>query len=62
MEKMLKSMFCHSYKFMIHCVIHALSHRKGAYDETSDYIMNIITCLVLNRPYNVSKVIFEYMA
>ncbi|KAJ0532383.1 hypothetical protein HanHA300_Chr00c0001g0677621 [Helianthus annuus] len=59
--KMGKTMFCHSYKFMIHCVIHVLSHRKGAYDETSDYIMNIITCLVLNRPYNVSKVIFEYM-
>ncbi|KAJ0433156.1 hypothetical protein HanRHA438_Chr17g0809621 [Helianthus annuus] len=59
--KMGKAMFCHSYKFMIHCVVHALSHRKGAYDETSDYIMNIITCLVLNRPYNVSKVIFEYL-
>ncbi|MFS7930572.1 hypothetical protein Hanom_Chr04g00345861 [Helianthus anomalus] len=54
-------MFCHSYKFMIHCVVHALSHRKGAYDETSDHIMNIITCLVLNRPYNVSKVIFKYL-
>ncbi|KAF5813407.1 hypothetical protein HanXRQr2_Chr03g0097931 [Helianthus annuus] len=59
--KMGKTMFCHRYKFMIHCVVHALSHRKGAYDETSDYIMNIITCLVLNIPYNVSKVIFEYL-
>ncbi|KAM0003310.1 hypothetical protein Hdeb2414_s0001g00036241 [Helianthus debilis subsp. tardiflorus] len=56
-----KTMFCYSYKFMIHCVAHALSHRKGAYNETSDYIMNIITCLVLNRPYNVSHVIFEYL-
>ncbi|KAJ0513679.1 hypothetical protein HanHA300_Chr10g0360531 [Helianthus annuus] len=59
--KMIKTMFSHAYKFMIHCVVHALSHMKGAYDETSNYIMNIITCLVLNRPYNVSKVIFEYM-
>ncbi|KAM0011429.1 hypothetical protein Hdeb2414_s0063g00764711 [Helianthus debilis subsp. tardiflorus] len=50
-----------AYKFMIHYVLHALSHRKGAYDETSDYIMNIITCLVLNRPYNVSQVIFNYL-
>ncbi|MFS7930069.1 hypothetical protein Hanom_Chr04g00339801 [Helianthus anomalus] len=58
--KMGKTIFCHSYKFMIHCVVHALSHRKGAYDETPDYIMNIITCFVLNRPYNVSKVIFDY--
>ncbi|MFS7975657.1 hypothetical protein Hanom_Chr10g00883191 [Helianthus anomalus] len=54
-------MFSHAYKFMIHCVVHALSHRKGAYDETSYYIKNIITCLVLNRPYNISKVIFEYL-
>ncbi|MFS8022470.1 hypothetical protein Hanom_Chr16g01439811 [Helianthus anomalus] len=34
---------------------------KGAYDETSDYIMNIVTSLMLNRRYNVSQVIFEYM-
>ncbi|KAF5822286.1 hypothetical protein HanXRQr2_Chr01g0024661 [Helianthus annuus] len=59
--KMIKTMFSHAYKFMIHCVVHALSHRKGAYDETSDYIMNIITCWVLNRTYNMSKVIFEYL-
>ncbi|MFS7987848.1 hypothetical protein Hanom_Chr11g01027671 [Helianthus anomalus] len=58
---MIKTMFSKPYKFMIHCVLHALSHRKGAYDETSDYIMNIITCLVLNRPYNVSQVIFNYL-
>ncbi|MFS8006520.1 hypothetical protein Hanom_Chr14g01250161 [Helianthus anomalus] len=55
------NMFSKTYKFMIHCVVHALSHRKGAYDETSNFIMNIITCLVLNRPYNVSKVIFDYL-
>ncbi|KAF5820915.1 hypothetical protein HanXRQr2_Chr01g0007641 [Helianthus annuus] len=59
--KMIKTMFSKPYKFMIHCVVHALSHRKGAYDETSDYIMNIITCMVLNRPYNVSKVIFDHL-
>ncbi|MFS7986727.1 hypothetical protein Hanom_Chr11g01013691 [Helianthus anomalus] len=45
----------------MHCMVHSLSHRKGAYDETSDYIMNIITSLVLNRRYNVSQVIFEYL-
>ncbi|KAJ0479744.1 hypothetical protein HanOQP8_Chr13g0470501 [Helianthus annuus] len=61
MEKMIKTMFSKPYKFMIHCVLHALSHRKGAYDETSDYIMKIITYLVLNRPYNASQVIFNYL-
>ncbi|KAM0067404.1 hypothetical protein Hdeb2414_s0002g00060801 [Helianthus debilis subsp. tardiflorus] len=59
--KMIKTMFSHAYKFMIHCVVHSLSHRKGAYVETSDYIMNIITSLVLNRRYNISQVIFEYL-
>ncbi|KAF5818212.1 hypothetical protein HanPI659440_Chr02g0046771 [Helianthus annuus] len=57
----IKSKFCRPYKFLVHCVLHALSHRKGAYDETSDYIMNIIACLVLNRPYNISQVIFNHM-
>ncbi|KAF5779927.1 hypothetical protein HanRHA438_Chr12g0576521 [Helianthus annuus] len=59
--KMIKISFSHAYKFMMHCVVHSLSHRKGAYDETSDYIMNIITSLVLNRRYNISQVIFEYL-
>ncbi|MFS7979289.1 hypothetical protein Hanom_Chr10g00925601 [Helianthus anomalus] len=49
------------YKFLVHCDVHALSHRKGAYNETSSYIMNIIACLVLNRPYNISQVIFNHM-
>ncbi|MFS7904580.1 hypothetical protein Hanom_Chr01g00037791 [Helianthus anomalus] len=57
----LKSRFCRPYKFMVHCVVQALSHRQGAYDETSDYIMNIITCLVLKRPYNISQVLFNHM-
>ncbi|KAM0036747.1 hypothetical protein Hdeb2414_s0014g00430041 [Helianthus debilis subsp. tardiflorus] len=54
-------LFSKPYKFMIHCVAHALSYRKGVYDETSDYIMNIITCLGLNMPYNVLQIIFNYM-
>ncbi|KAJ0791635.1 hypothetical protein HanOQP8_Chr01g0007971 [Helianthus annuus] len=57
----IKSKFCRPYKFLVHCVIHALSHRKGGYDESSDYMMNIIACLVLNRPYNISQVIFNHM-
>ncbi|MFS7917530.1 hypothetical protein Hanom_Chr03g00190141 [Helianthus anomalus] len=60
-DKYLKSLFNRPYKFLVHCVVHALSHRKGAYNETSDYIMNIITCLVLNRPYNISQVLFDHM-
>ncbi|KAM0062057.1 hypothetical protein Hdeb2414_s0004g00143571 [Helianthus debilis subsp. tardiflorus] len=59
--RMLKTNFSSAYRFMMHYVVHSLSHRKGAYDETSDYIMNIVTSLVLNRPYNVSQKIFEYM-
>ncbi|KAM0035968.1 hypothetical protein Hdeb2414_s0015g00452771 [Helianthus debilis subsp. tardiflorus] len=55
--KYLKSMFSKPYKFLVHCVVHALSHRKGAYDKTSDYIMNIITYLVLN---NISQVLFDH--
>ncbi|MFS7904219.1 hypothetical protein Hanom_Chr01g00033471 [Helianthus anomalus] len=59
--KMTNTSFSKAYRFLMHCMVHSLSHRKGAYDEVSDYIMNIITSLVLNRRYNISQVIFEYM-
>ncbi|KAJ0569756.1 hypothetical protein HanRHA438_Chr05g0216981 [Helianthus annuus] len=57
--KMTKTRFSKAYRFLMHCVVHSLSHRKGAYDETSDYIMNIITSLVLNRRYNISQTSFS---
>ncbi|KAF5818465.1 hypothetical protein HanRHA438_Chr02g0066821 [Helianthus annuus] len=59
--KMLKRNFLKAYRYLMHCMVHSLSHRKGAYDEVPDYIMNIIASLVLNRKYNISQVIFEYM-
>ncbi|KAJ0907167.1 hypothetical protein HanRHA438_Chr07g0295671 [Helianthus annuus] len=59
--KMTKTSFSKAYIFLMHCMVHSLSHRKRAYDEVSDYIMNIVTSLVLNRRYNISQVIFEYM-
>ncbi|MFS8033745.1 hypothetical protein Hanom_Chr17g01573201 [Helianthus anomalus] len=51
-----KSKHSRPYKFLVHSVIHALGHKKGALDESADYIMNIITCLILNRPYNIGHV------
>ncbi|MFS7920032.1 hypothetical protein Hanom_Chr03g00219541 [Helianthus anomalus] len=56
-----KSKFSRPYKFLVDSVIHALGHRKGAYNEASDYIMNIISSLVLNRSYNISQVIFSHI-
>ncbi|KAJ0805026.1 hypothetical protein HanPI659440_Chr02g0044941 [Helianthus annuus] len=59
--KMTKTSFSKAYRYLMHCMVHSLSHRKEAYDEVPDYIMNIVTSLVLNRRYNISQVIFEYM-
>ncbi|KAM0063900.1 hypothetical protein Hdeb2414_s0003g00096331 [Helianthus debilis subsp. tardiflorus] len=59
--KMYKRSFSKEYRYLMHCLVHSLSHRKGAYDEVSDYIMNIVVSLVLNRRYNISQVIFEFM-
>ncbi|MFS7911605.1 hypothetical protein Hanom_Chr02g00120111 [Helianthus anomalus] len=49
------------YKFLVHSVIHAMGHRKGGYDVATDYIMCMVTSLVLNRPYNFTKIIFEHI-
>ncbi|KAJ0561313.1 hypothetical protein HanHA300_Chr06g0221491 [Helianthus annuus] len=59
--KMYKRSFSKAYRYLMHCMVHSLSHRKGAYDEVSDYIMNIVVSLVLNKRYNISQVIFEFM-
>ncbi|KAJ0804965.1 hypothetical protein HanPI659440_Chr02g0044141 [Helianthus annuus] len=59
--KMLKRNFSKAYRYLMHCMVHSMSHRKGAYDEVPDYIMNFIASIVLNRKYNISQVIFEYI-
>ncbi|KAF5809708.1 hypothetical protein HanXRQr2_Chr04g0160471 [Helianthus annuus] len=58
----LKACFSKPYKFLIHSVLHALSHRKGGYDVMWDYQMCVVTALVLNKKYNFSKIVFHYMA
>ncbi|MFS8024670.1 hypothetical protein Hanom_Chr16g01466111 [Helianthus anomalus] len=45
----LKACFPRLYKFLIHYVLLALSHRKGGYDVMRDYQMNMVTTLVLNK-------------
>ncbi|KAM0056062.1 hypothetical protein Hdeb2414_s0006g00213661 [Helianthus debilis subsp. tardiflorus] len=59
--KMYKRSFSRQYRYLMHCLVHSLSHRKGAYDEVSDYLMNICVSIVLKKKYNISKVIFEYL-
>ncbi|XP_035838927.1 uncharacterized protein LOC118486532 [Helianthus annuus] len=51
--KMFKRSFSKQYRYLMHCLVHSLSHRKGAYDEVSDYIMNIVVknCLAGKDKY-----------
>ncbi|MFS7962249.1 hypothetical protein Hanom_Chr08g00724431 [Helianthus anomalus] len=57
----LKACFPKAYKFLIHSVLLALSHRKGGYEVMRDYQMNMVTALVLNKKYNFSKIVFHYL-
>ncbi|MFS7905792.1 hypothetical protein Hanom_Chr01g00051841 [Helianthus anomalus] len=57
----LKANFPRLYKFLIHSVLLALSHRKGGYDVMRDYQMNMVTALVLNKKYNFTKIVFHYL-
>ncbi|MFS7911637.1 hypothetical protein Hanom_Chr02g00120471 [Helianthus anomalus] len=58
---MYKRNFSEAYRYLMNCMVHSMAHRKGAYDEVADYIMNFITSIVLNRKYNISQVRFEYL-
>ncbi|KAJ0782592.1 hypothetical protein HanPSC8_Chr01g0012011 [Helianthus annuus] len=57
----LKACFSKPYKFFIHSVVHALSHRNGRYDVMRDYKLCMVTALVLNKKYNFSRIVFHYM-
>ncbi|MFS8006611.1 hypothetical protein Hanom_Chr14g01251231 [Helianthus anomalus] len=57
----LKANFPRLYKFLIHFVLLALSHRKGGYDVMRDYQMNMLTTFVLNKKYNFTKIVFHYL-
>ncbi|MFS7947490.1 hypothetical protein Hanom_Chr06g00548871 [Helianthus anomalus] len=57
----LKACFPKPFKFVIHSILHALSHRKGGYDVMRDYQMGMVTALVINKKYNFSKIVFHYM-
>ncbi|KAJ0785990.1 hypothetical protein HanOQP8_Chr02g0049721 [Helianthus annuus] len=49
------------YKFLMLSTIHALHHRKGGFDVSANFIICILTCLILNRTFNISQVIFNHM-
>ncbi|MFS8021502.1 hypothetical protein Hanom_Chr16g01428121 [Helianthus anomalus] len=49
------------YKFFVHSVISALSHRKRGVDALVNYQMCMIVALTLNKPYKFTGVIFEHM-
>ncbi|KAJ0466719.1 hypothetical protein HanIR_Chr14g0675321 [Helianthus annuus] len=56
-----KSKLSRPYKFLIHSSTHALHHRKGAFDVSLDFVMCVLTCLILNCPFNISQAIFNHM-
>ncbi|KAJ0770314.1 hypothetical protein HanPI659440_Chr07g0255861 [Helianthus annuus] len=55
-----KLKFSKPYKFLVHSVIPALGHMKGAYDEASDYIMNLslvyssIDRIIFHKSYSIT--------
>ncbi|MFS7966311.1 hypothetical protein Hanom_Chr09g00772341 [Helianthus anomalus] len=57
----LKSKVTKPYMFLIHAVLISMSHQKGGYDTMRDYLMNMVVSLVLNKSYNFSHIIFDYM-
>ncbi|MFS7946082.1 hypothetical protein Hanom_Chr06g00531841 [Helianthus anomalus] len=56
-----KSKLSQPYKFLVHSTIHALNHRKGRFDVSSDFVICILTCVILNRPFNISQALFNHM-
>ncbi|KAF5819564.1 hypothetical protein HanXRQr2_Chr02g0079041 [Helianthus annuus] len=49
------------YKFLLHVLIQCLSNKRAGYDMASNELMGLFVALVLNKPFSISRFIFENM-
>nr|GEU66554.1 hypothetical protein [Tanacetum cinerariifolium] len=54
-----KGQFSHQLKYLIHTIMQCLSPKSIVFNEFSSNISTVLVCLVDNRTYNFSKMIFD---
>ncbi|KAJ0797436.1 hypothetical protein HanPI659440_Chr04g0173811 [Helianthus annuus] len=47
------------YKFLLHILIHCLSNKRSGYDLSPIALTGLFTALILNKPFNISRYIFD---
>ncbi|KAF5822594.1 hypothetical protein HanXRQr2_Chr01g0028381 [Helianthus annuus] len=47
------------YKFLLHILIHCLSNKRSGYDLSPIDLTGLFTALILNKPFNISRYIFN---
>ncbi|MFS7992579.1 hypothetical protein Hanom_Chr12g01083971 [Helianthus anomalus] len=47
------------YKFLLHILIHCLSNKRSGYDLSPIDLTGLFTALILNKPFNISRYIFD---
>ncbi|KAJ0726320.1 hypothetical protein HanPI659440_Chr12g0468961 [Helianthus annuus] len=47
------------YKFLLHILIHCLSNKRSGYDLSPTELTGLFTALILNKPFNISRYIFD---
>nr|GEY64121.1 hypothetical protein [Tanacetum cinerariifolium] len=56
-----KGQFSHQWKYLIHTIMQCLSPKSTGFNEFSSNIATALVCLVTNKTYNFSKMIFDDM-
>nr|GEW00218.1 hypothetical protein [Tanacetum cinerariifolium] len=56
-----KGNFSPQWRFLIHTILYCLSSKKTAWEQFSSNIATTLICLVTNRKFNFSKLIFDGM-
>nr|GEX99655.1 putative ribonuclease H-like domain-containing protein [Tanacetum cinerariifolium] len=54
-----KGQFSHQWKYLIHTIMQCLSPKSTRFNEFSSNIATALVCLMTNRTYNFSKMIFD---
>ena len=56
-----KSLLCPPFKYLAHVLMLCLSNRKFGTDTMNEEITKVFASLIMNMPFNISKMIWTYM-
>ena len=60
-KQVLRAKFSVQWKYFLLVLVHCLGSKKGGYDVVQEELRYVVVALLLNRPFNFSGTIFNFI-